>query len=688
MLPIFSPQSIAVVGASSDLERISGLPVKYLQEHEYEGAIYPINPNHDRIDNLPCYSDISQTPEVPDLAMVILPARLVVDTVEDCLQAGVNNVLIVSSGFSETGTEKDANDEQRLAELANKYDANIIGPNSQGLINVPERITASFTPALKRSELLEGDVSFVTQSGAFGGALTTMFQDAELGLNKWVATGNEAHLESLDFVDMLADDPETDVIAGYIEGFKDGRKLIELKRTSEGIDLPIVFLKVGRSDRGKAAAESHTGKIAGSHRVYEGVFEETGVMAVDDVDQFLDVARTVSTLDKLPGSRLGVITTSGGAGVHIADIAEEEGLQLPELTGETYDRIVERIPEYGSAINPVDITAQVVNSPEAFRECLALLLNDAEIDTVILQITNATGEQAKEYAEFVVDIAAESDTPLFVSWAGGLQKEAAIELYRDANIPVFENPAACVRTIASVNAFRESKPRLHEAMNLPARAPTDSETGPDVVTETQAKELLAEYGIPVPEEHLVTSKDAAIDAASAIGYPVVAKLVSPDIQHRNRVGAIRTDLSSDLEVESAYSDIMEIADEIGAEVEGVTIQQQVTSGTELSLGIVMDDDFGPVVMLGRGGVDIESVDDVTFRTIPTAPSQADDMLTNLETVESEGFNSEQEEALTDAIVGLSDLYRENPWICEADINPIIVGATDIMAVDALFIGPE
>lgn len=685
---MFDPASIAVIGASSDLDRISGLPVKYLQDHGYDGEIYPVNPNHDEIGGLRAYPSVSELPEVPDLAMVILPAALVLDVVEECLETGVENVLIVSSGFSETGEDEDIAAEQRLAELAEEYDANVIGPNSQGLINVREDITASFTPALKRDSLIPGDVSFVTQSGAFGGALTTMIQDEELGLNKWVATGNEGHLESLDFIRMLAEDDSTGVVAGYIEGFVDGRKLLELKRTPEGIELPIVFLKVGRSDRGKTAAASHTGKIAGSQRVYDGVFEETGVMAVDDIYRFIDVARTVSTIDRLPGPRVGVITTSGGAGVHIADIAAEEGLELPELTGETRQRIEEFIPDYGSAVNPVDITAQVVNSPETFKECLRLLLSDDDLDTVILQMTNVTGEKAEEYAEFVIDAAAGAETPLFVSWTGGIDKEGATEMYREARIPVFENPAAAVETIAAINRFRESKSRLSEAADLPARPPAVESEGPDILTETAGKELLSEYGISVPRERLVTSADEAIDTADEIGYPVIAKLVSPDVQHRDRIGGVRTGIQSAAAVRDAFEGLVSIGDEEDVTVEGVSIQQQIRSGIELSLGIVIDDDFGPMVMFGRGGVDIESLDDVTFRTIPTARAQAEAMLDDVTTLDESTFDSDQREALVDAIVNLSDLYCDNTWIREADINPVIVGPDGVVAVDALFLGPE
>ena len=282
-------------------------------------------------------------------------------------------------------------------------------------------------------------------------------------------------------------------------------------------------------------------------------------MAVDDVDYLVDVTWTVSLLDELPGPRIGVITTSGGAGVHIADVCEEEGLELPELPAATRERIESYLPAYGSALNPVDITAQVVNSPAAFRDCLDLLLAEPSIDTVILQITNATGRRAKEYASFVAESVTDSGTPLFVSWTGGLKKAAALERYQEANVPVFENPAACVQTIAAVCRHRASKPRLRAAMDRPARPPEPSDDGPSVLTEIHGKKLLAEYGVAVPEEQLVLTAADAVAAADDIGYPVVAKLVSPDVQHRDQVGGVRTDLSSATEVQAAYEDLAAVA---------------------------------------------------------------------------------------------------------------------------------
>jgi acyl-CoA synthetase (NDP forming) len=688
MQTLFSPSSIAVVGASADPERVSGLPVKYLQDHGYGGEIYPVNPNHETVAGLRCYPDVGSLPETPDLVLVIVPGRLVVDVVAESLARGAENVLIVSSGFSETGTEEGEAAERRITQLAEEYDATVVGPNSQGVIEFHDRVAASFTPALRRPELLAGEVSFVTQSGAFGGALTTMLQDENVGLSKWIATGNEAATGALDVLAFLAGDDRTGVVAGYVEGFDDGRKLVELKRTDAGIDLPVVLLKVGRSERGRSAAASHTGTVASAHEVYEAVFRETGIMSVDDVDLFVDLTRAVSLLERLPGDRVGVVTTSGGAGVHIADVADEEGLTLPSLEGGTSDRIREYIPEFGSALNPVDLTGQVVNSKEAFSECLRALFEDDGISTIILQITNASGESAEEYAERVVEVAGGYEKPLLLCWTGGVEKDSGLETYRDAGIPVFENPARCVRAVAAMSRFADSKPRLRAAADLPARTPEfdpDAEEAPSVLTETDAKALLAEYGVDVPDEVLATAS-ADIARAEAVGFPAVAKLVAPDLPHRDRVGGVRTDIEDRDALETAYRDLFDLAEELDVDPTGVSVQEQVPGTTELALGLHVDPDFGPVCMLGRGGVDIEETRDVTFRTIPVAPEQAASMLGEFDLPTA--LDPGQREAVADAVVSLSDLYLENPWIREADVNPLLVTPDGATAVDALFVGPD
>lgn len=680
----FQPASVAVVGASSDPEKLSNRPVRFLQAHGYEGEIYPVNPNAETVAGLDCYPDVASLPEVPDLAMVMLPAALVEETVEACLTAGVENVVVVSSGFSEVD-EAGAAAERRLADLAEAHGAALVGPNSQGVIDVPSGATVSFTPALERDDLRAGSVSFVTQSGAFGGALTTMLQDEGVGLDRWVSTGNEAHRDALDFVVDLADAPRTEVVAGYVEGFADGRTLVELRRTDAGVDLPLVLLKVGQTDRGKAAAASHTGTLAGRHAVYESVFRELGVMAVGDVDQFVDVVRSLVTVERLPGRRLGVVTTSGGAGVHIADVAAAEGLSLPDLDPETRAGVEAHIPEYGSALNPVDITAQVAGDPDAFTECLDLLFAAPDLDAVILQLTNVGGERAVPFAERIAAAAADSETPLFVSWTGGLAKGAAYDLLAEAGVPVFDNPARCVRAVATMARAADARSRLRAARDLPARPPAGPTDGPErTLTEHAAKDLLAARGVPVPDGDLVTDPDEAAAVARRLGGPLVAKLVSPEVAHRNRVGGVRTGLADASAARAACADLLALGEDLGVPVEGVSIQAQVADGLELAAGVA-DSDFGPVVMLGRGGTEIESVTDAAFRTIPVAREQAAAMLAELETVPA--LDDATRAAVLDVVDALSTLRVEEPWIDEVDVNPLVVG-DGVTAVDALVVGTD
>ncbi|MFC6837867.1 acetate--CoA ligase family protein [Halomarina ordinaria] len=687
----FDPDSIAIVGASSDLTRISGLPLHYLEKHGYAGTVYPVNPNHDEIAGRQCYPSIETVPEPPDLAMVMLPASLVVDIVTDCLAIGVENVVIVSSGFSETGTAQGKAWEEELERLAAEHDAFIVGPNSQGMINFVTDVTACFTPALKRDELLTGPVSFVTQSGAFGGALTTLLQEAGIGLNKWIATGNEAAVGALEFVDQLAHDETTDVVVGYVEGFEDARQLIELKRTDAGIDLPFVVLKVGTSERGRAAASSHTGKIAGESAVYEAVLREHGVIAVDDIDILVAVTRLLmeTSVESLPRGRLGVISTSGGAGVYIADRADDLGLDLATLATRTRERIGRHLPEYGSATNPVDTTAAVLNSTAAFEECLTALLEDDGVDTLLFQLTNVSGERAAKLADTVCRVKGEYEKPVMVCWTGGVEKTGGIERYRAAGIPVFENPARCLESTAAVGTFVAARPALRASKDSPARVsiPSLDYDRPKKLTEVDAKEVLADYGIETPTERYVTSVDEAVTAAGSIGYPVVVKIVSAAVDHKNRIGGVRLGVEDADAVREAATELLDIGRTVDENV-GLTIQRQIEFEHELGLGLTIDDDFGPVLMLGRGGTEIETIDDVTFRTVPVSTAQAERMLEELTTVPVESFTDKQRSSVIDAVTGVSELFLDNRWITEADVNPLVVTADGTVAVDALVTGYE
>lgn len=689
MSTLFNPSSIGVIGASSDVDKIGGKPIHYLQKHGYAGEIYPVNPNSDSIAGMPAYDSISDVPEPPDMVLVIVPAALVLDAVQESLEAGVRNILIIASGFAETGSTEGADAERQLKEWSEEFDASIIGPNSQGIVNFHTGMAASFTPALERETLIPGNVGFITQSGAFGGALTTIFQENNIGLSKMVATGNEAATGALALFREFAADEETSVASGYIEGFNDGRELIEFKRTDLGIEFPIVVLKVGQSERAKQAAASHTGTLAGEHEIYRGVFKETGVMAVDDIDLFFATINTLLTVEELPHGNLGVLSTSGGAGVHIADAIANNNLDVPELSEDIRAEIDEYLPAYGSSLNPVDFAAGT--DIEDRKRVVELVFEDERIDTVILQLTNATGDRAIEYAEAFTAVKENYDKPFLVSWTGGFEKQRALEMYAEAGIPVFENPVRCIETVRVINEFVQSKPRLRSAKDEVARLPADGTTAEDydeIVTEVEAKALLGEYGVSVPSETLVSTAEEAVSVAEDIGYPVVAKLVASDIQHRNRVDGVRLNLLDKSSVRTSVDGLLTRGREVSENVQGVTVQEQVAAGTELAIGISTETDFGPVVMAGRGGTDLESINDTTFRSIPVVPPQARAMLDELETIDQDAFSEATKQSFVDAITGVSALYMDNQWIKEADINPLIVRESDVCAVDALFIPEE
>lgn len=683
----FDPDSIALVGASSDPTRIAGLPVQYLNEHGYSGTVYPINPKHDEIGGYTCYPSIDDAPETPDTAMILLPSEMILDIVEDCLSVGIENIIVVSSGFSETGTETGAKREAELAALAEEYDAAILGPNSQGIINFSKGVTACFTPALDRDELHTGSVSFVTQSGAFGGALTTLMQEAGIGLDKWVSTGNESALGALPLVDQLAHNNSTEVVAGYLEGFDDGRKLVEIKRTEDGIDLPIVAMKVGTSERGRSAASSHTGTIASEATVYDSVLREHGIITVDDIDVLIATTKLLVNVNTLPYGELGVLSTSGGAGVYIADRAADLDLELADLSMQTRKSIDEHLPDYGSAMNPIDTTAAVLNSTQAFEDCLIALYEDDSVDTVLLQITNISGDRGEELAETFCRIDSQYDKPAVVCWTGALDDFAGAKQYRDANIPLFENPDRCLKSISAIEPFVRSKPVLQSSTEYPSRVelPELDSSVPRKLAEVAAKNLFSEHGIAVPDEERVASVEQAVDAAENLDSTIVMKILSEEIDHKDRIGGVRLDLSDADEVRDAASELLALEENTTDGVE-LTVQEQVSYEHELGLGITIDDDFGPVLLLGRGGVDIESIEDVTFRTIPVSDAQAETMLDDLDTVPTESFTSSQRGAVIDAIVSLSELFLENRWITECDMNPLVVTRDDAIAVDGLLTG--
>jgi len=452
--PLFHPKSVAIIGASADLTRISGRPIKFLLSHKYSGKIFPVNPKYQEIAGLKCYPNIQAIPEEVDVALIGLPAEIVPDTISQCLKKGMKSAIIFSSGFAEIGGVG-AEMQGKLGEMARKSAFPICGPNCIGIVNLPERIPLAFTNVLEIEPVIPGNIGFISQSGALGGSLFSAAQEMGVGFSYWVSSGNEEVLESTDYIHYVIQDPLTKLILGYIEGFRNLDKLHYVAREALKRRKPLVILKVGKSEVGKKAAAFHTGAQTGADSLYDSLFNQFGILRVHDVDEMFDVSNLLM-LGRLPrGNGVGILTSSGGAGVLIADHCQEHGLSVPELKGEAKKAMVNLLPPFGSALNPVDMTAQTSqrifsDEPELLKKYLRTMLKEEALHSMIILLTMLVGKRAEKIAQDIVDIFRETDKPIAICWIAGSLAQDGYRILKKAGVPLFKNPGRCVRAIKAL----------------------------------------------------------------------------------------------------------------------------------------------------------------------------------------------------------------------------------------------
>ena len=414
-----SPRSIAIIGASNNIALISGKPLHFLKKHGYQGKIYPINPKYDKLGGYRCYKSILDVPEPVDLALIAVNYKLVLPVLKQCVEKGVKFATIFASGFAESGEEGKVLQEQ-IAELAKKSGMGICGPNCQGSVSLKDNAIAGFSASLGIKPLFVGPIGYVTQSGALGYSIFSLAQESGVGFSYVASTGNEVDLHTLDFMEFMLEDPDTKMIISYLEGIKDGKQFARLADRALELGKPIVALKVGRSEVGQKAASSHTASLTGSDAVCDAFFRQKGIIRVDDIESMIDIAALIQRIPQLPeGKRLGIITTSGGGGILVADEASDLNLDIPEMNKKTKETIMEVIPPYGSALNPVDVTAQVINEAEDFMKVLKAVVDNPDIDAVVLVLTQITGEPGLKMAEDIVKISKLTPKPITVAWTTG-----------------------------------------------------------------------------------------------------------------------------------------------------------------------------------------------------------------------------------------------------------------------------
>ena len=695
---LFNPRSIAIIGASTEVSSISGQPLNLLIKRGYAGTLYPINPKYTELLGKRCYQSIEALPETPDLALIVVNAKLAIRMLEACGRKGVPFVIIFSSGYSEVGDEGEAM-QRELADIARRYDIGVVGPNCQGMIGVQAKAYAGFGSAFIY-DYAPGPVSMVSQSGGFGFSVMSLAaMEGGVGFRNVVTTGNEIGISSLDFMRYMIDDPGTRIITGYIEGLKDAHRLREIGEAALAARKPIMLWKVGNSAEGRKAVASHTANLGGAMALYQAAFRQTGILQVEDIDDIVDYSHAFLS-GKVPrGNRVAIITISGGAGILMTDEAIARGLAVQPLSPETVDRLRPLVPGFAALGNPIDLTAAIFDDTDLCRKALELIIDDPLVDAVTMANAGLQGEIATKVAREIVNVALRSDKPIMLGWSARREVAgAAYALLDEAKVPHYRSPLRCMRALAAITHHAEACRRYAATRAEPilsaasAAARAELAQARSELAEYRAKRLLAEYGIPITAEALARSPQEAARSAARIGFPVALKVQSAGIPHKTEAGGVRLALTNEAEVEAAYEDIMASARRHApnAVIDGVLVQEMVTGAVEVILGVNNDPLFGPAVMFGLGGIFTEVLKDVAFRIAPLKRSEAVAMIREVKgyplLAGARGRPVCDEGALADTLCRLSALAVDlKDHLAELDINPLFVfpAGQGVKAGDAL-----
>ena len=691
---MLQPSSIAIVGASSDLNKVSGRPLKYLLDKGYKGAIYPINPRTQDIAGVAAVPDIASLPMGVDLAVVVLPAEQIEATVIELGKKKVPVAVVFASGFGEMGPEGKAM-EASLQQAGEKAGIRILGPNCLGLFNAFNRAIATFSQYAD-GEMSAGPVGFISQSGAFGTAICALSRARQMGFGFFVNTGNEVDISVMELMQEMLALPELKVCSGYLEGLHNGHALAGVAEQAMQLDKPIVLTKVGRFGAGARAAASHTGSLAGEDRVFDGLVQQKGIVRARNEEHMLDIVEVLLHCERPGGKNLAIITQSGGAGVLLADRAEEVGLNVPALSETTRKAIAQVIPGFGATGNPVDVTAQFVAQPSILTESTIIALNDPDIHVGVIWLQLMHGFTDK-LLEVFAEIKSRVQKPFVVVWVSSSEK--AITGLRERGIVVFRNGDAAVDALAAVAQYAQARRRwtLDSAQKQPGitKQPRPSRVGEGKPVPTlQALALLKAFNIPSADAELATSARAAVEIAKRVAPSgaVALKIESMDVLHKTDVGGVVLNLSTEDTIGQAFSDITERVKKAKPEArqDGVLVQAMSSGRVEFILGLKRDPVFGMVIMMGLGGVWIEVLKDVVFCQCPVTPAEAAEALERLKGAALlEAFRGQpavNKDALIKAIVNLSQLGKAcEDWLSELDLNPILLSEHGLVAVDVAMV---
>ena len=622
---LIAPKSVAIIGASDDPTRIGGRPIAAMLRAGYEGRILPVNPKRDTVQGLPCYASVDALPEAPEAALIAVPARLVAQTIDALGRKGCRTATLFSAGFAEMGEAGEAA-QRDLVALARRHGLRLLGPNTLGVYNVDIGYFGTFSSSLDTGHPRPGNIGIASQSGAFGAHLGALARDRGLGASVLITTGNEADITVAEAIGWMAESDTIDVICTYLEAVNDAPALLAALDAARAAKKPVLMLKSGRSAVGARAAASHTASLTGDAVVADAVLSDHGAIMLTEPETMMDIAYVASKGVRPKQHALGVVTVSGGAGIVISDEAERIGLPMPAMPEPAQARLLEALP-YASAVNPLDCTAQALNEPALLEQFTRAALEEGGYGAVLCFFTYVAGSRSMS------DVILEAMAPLRAAYPDriiafcALGDPQVLHRYDEAGILVFNDPCRAVRALDAVLRLGAAQdaprtvPPIPEPVTLPAQG----------LDEAEAKRLLAQAGITAAPEQAVQSADAAIAAAEAFGYPVVMKILSPDILHKSDIGAVKLGLGDAQAVRAAHAEILEAAKDHApeAKVTGVLVAKQLTGGVECLMGINRDPTFGPVAVFGLGGIFVELLNDVALRACPFDAATAREMILSI-----------------------------------------------------------
>jgi acetate---CoA ligase (ADP-forming) len=692
----FAPDSIALIGASRDHEKIPGRLLMFLRKNEFPGKIYPINPNYGDIDGLKCYRSIADIGQPIDLAIIIIPAKSVLGALEQCAAVGVKNAVIISSGFAEEGGDSTAMQDAIVA-LAKKSGMRISGPNAEGFYSAAQHVAATFSPTVdvkpgvERLVATKRRIGIVAQSGGIGFAISHRAKALGVAISYVVSAGNEADLGAGEFLDFMVQDASTDVILLFIEGIRDVDKFLVAARRAAETGKPVIVTKVGRSNAGERAAASHTASMAGWSAAYDAIFAKYGFIISNDLDEAVAIAAVLCTTPPPKGDRVAVLTVSGGAGIWGADTVSMQGMQVPELSEKIQAGIRGLIPSYGAARNPIDVTAQGVNTG-GLQKSIELLNVSDEVDAilVVLSMSSDTRMPFKQ-AELEPVITAQNKPVVFYSYT--LPSDFARRELAKSGVVLLSgltHAGVAMRQALARARFRFEPAAGSASKRLDISAHLKSPT----LSESDSKALLRDAGIALPDEVLVTSRGGLDAAITKIGFPMVMKIQSRDIPHKSEIGGVKVNITTKGEAFSTYLALLDNAQKHrpNAAIQGVLVGPMAKKGVEIIVGTLLDATFGPMIMVGLGGITTELFHDVVYRPAPVSAAEATAMLAELKAAPLlNGFRGAAKAdiaALSQLIAQVSGLAADaRGEIAEIELNPVLVhpAGQGVTIVDALVV---